>query len=344
MTKPRKTSVRRRAWLALGVFVLLVALGGAVFARLARVQRVEVVGARHAVPQEVVSLSGVQAGERLFATDDATIEDRAGRHPWVRRARATRLPSGVVRLAVEERTPVALVLDGEGRAKAYLDAEGHAMPVLRVEPYDVPIVHGRVLPENLTAPAPLTPVRELAASLASLSDDAHALVSDFSIDRRGDVTLRTVAAPGGEALRVRLGRGNFEPKFDALVRFWQHAVLPRPTHRYDVVDLRFAGQIVTREARSGEAMPDSLRADSTLRARRDSLAALATAREAARAAAARAAASPAAPSTPDAKPKPAAPVRPKTSGTAATAFTAPRTPGSGAGRALPFTLAFLAAS
>lgn len=263
-----KTTTKRRLW-GLGLVLAFVAVAASgVYLALVPVQRVEVVGVRHAFAQEIARLSGVTLGERLLGTDDALVEDRVVRHPWVQSAVATRLPNGVVRIRVQERTPVALVLDADGRAKAYLDGAGHAMPVVQVLPYDLPLVHGRVLPANLTQPAPLPAVRELAASLAALPADAQALVSDFSVDPRGDVTLRTVAAPSGDALRVRLGRTGYDAKFDALVRFWHHAVLPRPTRRYDVLDLRFAGQIVTREANRGDALPDSARADSLLRVRR----------------------------------------------------------------------------
>lgn len=268
---PRRTargrSSARLAWRVLLVVAVVGVAGAAGYVWTRPLLRVEVTGAQHAPRAEVVRLAGLRVGERLFGTDDALVEDRVARHPWVRRAEATRLPGGTLRIAVEERVPVALVLDAEGRPKAYLDAAAHAMPARtapgrRADAFDVPLVQGRVLPENLTQPAPLLAVRDLVASLATLSPDASALVSDFLVDARGDVTLRTVAAPGGGALRVRLGRGDYGPKFDALVRFWHRAVLPRPTRRYEVVDLRFAGQVVTREAETGEVFPDSLRTDS----------------------------------------------------------------------------------
>lgn len=264
---PRKTSrprgngrrLLRRTALGLG---LAAAVGGGIYLALRPLVRVEVTGARYTPDGEVVRLAGVREGERLFGIDDALVEDRVARHPWVRRAEATRLPTGTLRIAIEERVPVALVLDADGRAEAYLDAAGHAMPARAAEAFNVPLVRGHVLPANFTQPAPLPAVRDLAASLATLSPDANALVSDFVVDGRGDVTLLTVAAPGGAPLRVRLGRSGYAPKFDALARFWHRAVLPRPTRRYAVVDLRFAGQVVTREADAGAAFPDSLRADS----------------------------------------------------------------------------------
>ncbi|MBE2185994.1 MAG: FtsQ-type POTRA domain-containing protein [Rhodothermales bacterium] len=256
-----KIKTRRWIWAVASVLAVAALTGGGVYLWTRPVVRVEVRGASHALPGELVRLVDVRVGERLYGLNPERLADRVMRHPWVRTADVLRLPNGVVRIAVEERTPVALVYEGN-RPAAYLDAAGYAMPVLRVEPYDVPLVRGRILPANLTQPAPLVPVRDLAASLATLSPDANALVSDLLVDARGDVTLRTVAAPGGDPLRVRLGRGDYDAKFDALVRFWHRAVLTRPTRRFDVVDLRFAGQIVTREAERGTPFPDSLRADS----------------------------------------------------------------------------------
>ena len=54
--------------------------------------------------------------------------------------------------------------------------------------------------------------------------------------------------PAGQALTVRLGDSGFEERFRRLKAFWDQAVLTRPGTRYASVDLRFDGQIITRES------------------------------------------------------------------------------------------------
>lgn len=250
-TKADRRAQRRRVLRRIGLGVLAFALGAAwVWQRTLPLERIVVVGAEHAPVEEVARLVGATPDSvALFSLAPALVADRAQRHPWVRAASVRRLPTGTLRVKVEERVPVALVLDGNGRPSHFLDAEGYAMPVVAATPtvYDVPVVHGAP-PYHPTQPVASGGLRSLLAALSTADAEALALVSE--IDWGRTVTLWTTPAGGHGSIPVRLGADAETDHADQLRRlraFWDQSVLPRPETPFRLVDLRFRGQVVTRE-------------------------------------------------------------------------------------------------
>ena len=213
------------------------------------VREVMVEGARYADEETILALAAVDTSMRVLDVDPLLVADRAVRHPWVQTGVVRRLPSGVVRIAVKERLPVALALTSDGQPAAWLDAEGHAMPLSDAAAWDVPLVWGAVLPENRTQPLREASLRELLATLPE-SDPLQdvLLVSSFEVDRAGGITMYAAISGGKEAIAVRLGSRGYAEKFKRLYAFWTQAVLPSPDKTFTTIDLRFDGQVVTKES------------------------------------------------------------------------------------------------
>ena len=249
----KRTPAERRArrqrlarWAGLVVLALL--LGAAwTWQRTLPLDRVAVVGAVHAPAAEVAALTGaVPDSVALFSLSPALVADRAQRHPWVETASVRRLPTGTLRVAVTEREPVVLVLDDAGRPSHFLDAQGYAMPVAAASPalYDVPVMHGAP-PYHAVQPVGDAGLRSLLAALATADAETRALVSE--IDWGREVTVWTTPAGGHGPVRVRLGHADQARQLRALRAFWDQSVLPRPETPFELVDVRFEGQVVTRE-------------------------------------------------------------------------------------------------
>lgn len=251
-------AARRLVFGTLAALALVGALGSFWLARV-RLVRVEVKGVPHDLAPEVARLTGARHGDRLFGLTPTLVEDRVRRHPYVAAATATRLPWGVLRVTTSARVPVALALDGDGDPAALLDAAGYAMPLPAHVPDDLPLVHGATLPVNRSAPVKSPALRRLLADLPARSDAVDALVSDFELTDDGQIVLVTAPTPDGQSLRVQLGREGFADRLDRLARFWAQAVLSRPGQRYALLDLRFHGLVVTREAGPGQAFADTAR-------------------------------------------------------------------------------------
>lgn len=243
----RHTRTRRRLRLA-GLAVLGVALVGAwVWQRTLPLERIDIVGTVHADSAGVARLTGVTPDSvALFSLSPDLMADRAQRHPWVRTAHVRRMPTGTLRVRVEERTPVALVLV-DGQPDHFLDAEGYAMPVAADAIYDLPLLTGAVPDYHPTQRVSSASLRELLLALGQADAATDALVSEIDW-RPGRITLWTSPAGGQSTIPVRLSRTGYADALGRLRAFWDQSVLPRPETAFRLVDLRFRGQVVTQEA------------------------------------------------------------------------------------------------
>jgi cell division protein FtsQ len=209
------------------------------------VGRVAVSGTQHAPPDTLRQLARVDSGTVMETIDEALVADRVARHPWVEAAEITRQRARrTLLIAVTERTPAALVVDGDGRPAYYLDRAGYALPRPDSGGHDVPLVRGLAAdyhPVQRVAPAALQ--RVLGALDGS---EAAPLVAELSV--RPDSTVRLLTAPIGrhDALSVRLGRGDLPAKLRRLRAFAEQVLTTDSPPNIQEIDLRFDGQIVTR--------------------------------------------------------------------------------------------------
>ena len=248
LTKAKRAARRRRRLRLLGGVALALALGAAwVWQRTLPLRAIDVVDAVHADPDAVVRLTGAEPDSvALFSLGPALMADRAQRQPWVETAHVRRLPTGTLQIRVTERTPVALVLGADGAPSHFLDGAGYAMPAVDGALADVPLVTGAP-PYHPTQPVADADLREWLAALAAASAETQALVD--AVDWGRAPTLTTAPAGGHGAVTVRLPRRGAAGALVRLRAFWDQSVLPRPAERFALVDLRFDGQVITREGR-----------------------------------------------------------------------------------------------
>ncbi len=251
----KKNTTQTTLLRALGVAVVVAALG--LLGWLAwqwqatlRVYEIDLAGHAHAERDSLLKLARVDTGMTLFGLDPDFVTDRLRRHPWIKTAEATRLPTGTLRLRVTERTPAALALGEDGTPAYYLDAEGFQMPLDSGAVYDVPLLSGLGAPYQPVRPVQHEAARALLAALpeGTLADDGTALVSEIAFGEDGEAWLYTAPTDARGAVSVRLGTDDFDQKLETLRAFWQQAVRAHPQHPFDLIDLRFEGQVVTREA------------------------------------------------------------------------------------------------
>ncbi len=208
---------------------------------------VQVSGHVEADASEVVAAARVDTGSVLFDIDPKLIEDRVRRLPWVKSADVTRRPPGTLSIRIEERVPVVLAIAGDGTPSAFLDADGYAMPITERSSFDLPLLIGVNLPTNPNEAVDSRAVRELLRSVAAMPPETDLLISSFIVEAGGQIALRSVPINGQGSLTVRLGRRHFDVKLARMRAFWDQAVVTRPDRKYDLIDLRFDSQIVTRE-------------------------------------------------------------------------------------------------
>lgn len=240
-------------WKSLAWVVALALVGGLGWFGWSRISRigiseVRVEGAVVSNVDRIRSAARIDMDTLLVAVAPSLVDDRVRRHPWVEDASTRRLPDGTVSIRIQERKPVLLALSDDGRPAYYLDREGHRMPFAAGHSFPVPLLRGLTEAYHPVRPVQHAAVRALVEILPELEPDVDALLSEFLVDESGGLSLVTTPGSYGRPLVVRLGRDRFDERLQRLKAFWDQAVLTRPDVRYAGIDLRFEGQIITRES------------------------------------------------------------------------------------------------
>lgn len=212
----------------------------------ATVKRVAVSGATNAVSDTVRHMARVDSGTVMDAIDESLLVDRVVRHPWIKSAEVTkqRLHRTLL-ISVTERIPAARVINEDGEPAYYLNRAGYAMPLVEQREYDVPLVRGldaEYHPVERVAPP------SLQTMLGALpGTDAAPLIAEFVLQADSTVQLVTVPLKDHGVLTVRLGRGRIPAKLRRFRAFTEQVLTIKSEQEVAEIDLRFDGQIVTRE-------------------------------------------------------------------------------------------------
>lgn len=211
------------------------------------VQRVEFLGNARADLTELRQLVKIQDGiTKMGEVNEDSVLAQVKRHAWVEAATVSRGWGGLVEVEVRERIPVLLCMNPDGVPAYYVDQNGYPMPFIKGGAFNVPLLVGvsmRYKPNQLVAHAT---VRRLAADLATLDPETTALISSLALTTSGVIGYTTPIG-NRETIQLRLGRSHFDERLVKLKAFWEQAVLPYPKKNIGIIDLRFDGQVITRE-------------------------------------------------------------------------------------------------
>lgn len=222
------------------------------------IRNVEVRGCRHTSPQQFVQLADIPPGTNLFRFRARALRRRLQRHPWVEQAHVVRIPPDTVRIALEERQPLAAInspFDGQvyglDRHLVLLPEPAPAAPhdaTQTLPPpacFDLPIVTGlppgQIYPGNrLASPAALK-VMETLLLLRTLDAGLLQTLSEIHIDSHYNLTLY----PLKRAQAIYLGSENLPRRAWRLCQVWNYLETHDIDSRY--IDCRFDAQgVVTR--------------------------------------------------------------------------------------------------
>lgn len=233
-------------------------------------ERTVVTGNEWAEEADLIRLAGIDTSRTLFRQEADLTADRVERHPWVERASVLRLPTGTMRISVDERRPVVQILDPmTGRVAWYLDRSGAMMPVtapgglviehdtINAEPvsiplwFDVPVLSGLgddYHPMRTVSSEPLIAFLDV---LADLPESTGRKISEVMLVRTAsseDIQLRLVPTEKRPGVRVRLGSEEFADRIRAMEAFWNQQIARHPDIRYDLIDLRFDSRVVAEQS------------------------------------------------------------------------------------------------
>jgi len=244
---PKESSLTIRfTIIAAAILVVFGVTWGTYLTSTTTVERIDISGSHHAVKELVTELSAVHVGDTLFAADPDLIASRIQHHPWVEEASVTRWPTGTLAIDIREREPVTLVIGQSGIPLYFLDRFGVMLPVDTLAHYDVPLLRG-VVANPKTGRVDDEDTLELLGVLAKMEPESDDLISDLVRAGSEGFDIVTVPFKRDRGVRIKLGKGHYERKLAKLVAFWEQAVVGRTDPRFEWIDLRFEGQVITKE-------------------------------------------------------------------------------------------------
>lgn len=239
---PSRSEANPLPWIAGALLVLgLAVVGGLYWSSTMTVTNVRFTG-NHFVAQQDLEKIKVPTGISPDSMDFAQIMNRFEKLSYVRRADISVQPNGNLLVTIQERQPIAMLADGE--KKIYVDREGVRLPIRLGKTVDVPILYGfQAAPMTDTLDSKafkttaqfLTSIRNRPASDATISEVAWT-------QKEGIVALTNQ-----NGVKLIFGKGDFDTRLRNWEAFYGEVVKQKGIETMRSIDLRFQGQIVTRE-------------------------------------------------------------------------------------------------
>ncbi len=230
-------------WIVGAVLVLgLATLAGLYWSSTMKVQRVQFEG-NHFISEEDLQLVEVPMGMNPDSMNFSAIRNNFEKLPYVKHADISIEPNGSMNVKISERQPMALLIDGSN--KVYIDGTGIKLPLVPNKTVDVPILYGfdaKPLQDTLQNNAFKT-VSDFLTAVGG-SEVADATISEIAWSSSDE---GVVALTNQNGVKLIFGKGNFENRLRNWEAFYGEVIKQKGIEKMRSIDLRFEGQIVTRE-------------------------------------------------------------------------------------------------
>ncbi len=236
----------RRKAIVLLLFLVLITLGIASLANRwkgeLQVERLDVRGCRILTEKEVITLANVPIGRPLYDVDLVTVRSRLRTSPYVRDAVVVHDLPSTIKIAIKERTPIAILGSPE---PFYISDEGYVLPsVSSKEVFDLPVITGlsdtkplkvgmKIESENFKAAV------EILTEAATLDRDLYHLISEINLSGVGP-TVYTAE----HGIPILFDRERIHTQLVYLQGFWNQYVRQQGLEQVSSIDLRFEDQVV----------------------------------------------------------------------------------------------------
>jgi cell division protein FtsQ len=216
-------------------------------------ETIELDGNRRLARSALLDWAGIHPGTSIWLAPPGAVRARLESHRWIRRARVRREFPNRLRIALQERHPVAIV---RADTFSYVDRAGHVLGPLRTDDSrDFPIITG--FETEATQEFAAIGIRR-ALQLLRRCERLKCFdgISEVHVDPQQGITI----FPRRMAVAVMLGWGSWRQKLVHSARVF--AVWEGQVERLAVVDASFRGQVVVRlraEKPAGRAPKHAIR-------------------------------------------------------------------------------------
>jgi cell division septal protein FtsQ len=210
------------------------------------VSSIEVEGEQIVLKDEIVKLAEVPLGTGLYDVDLTAIGQNVERNNFIKRAVVKRDAPSVLRIVVEERSPIALLSVPGINDMLLIDGDGFVLPHVATQAvFDIPVISGIDSAQSLRV-GERTDLKDVQAALEILraseyiSIDLYHLISEVQLRGGRDIMLYTADA----GVPVIFGRGDPAEKLVKFNAFWKQCVNQQGLSQLQYIDLRFDDQVV----------------------------------------------------------------------------------------------------
>lgn len=237
-----KNSKNPLPWIAGALLVLgLAIVGGLYWSSTMTVQKIHFEG-NHFVPTADLQKVDVPMGMSPDSMDFEQIMQRFDKIAYVKQAKISIEPSGDLMVHITERQPLAMLVDGNH--KIYVDSDGVRLPLKLGNSVDVPILYGfnaKPMSDTLKSKG----FKTVASFLTEVNRNpvSDATISEVAWTKNEGV----VAVTNQNGVKLIFGSGGFAKRLRNWEAFYGQVIKQKGIEKMRSIDLRFEGQIVTRE-------------------------------------------------------------------------------------------------
>ena len=230
-------------WIAGILLILGLAIaGGLYWHHTGKVEKVRFTGNHYTTKKELQKQVHIPHGISPDSLDMAGIRKKLEKLPYVKYARINFSMDGTLTIKITEATPVALLMNGSHRA--YITDNGIRLKQKLGKTPDVPILYGfRVRPMSDTLQSKA--FKKTSRFLQDLRKNkaADATISEVTWNAKKGL----IALTNDNGVKVIFGKGNYNDRLRNWKAFYREVIRSKGIKQFHSVDLRFKGQIVTRE-------------------------------------------------------------------------------------------------
>ncbi len=231
-------------WVAGALLVLgLAALGGLYWNKTMTVTDVSFDGEYFVTEDELREKVDIPTGVKPDSLDFLGIIQQVEEIPYVKYADVRVEPGGDLIINITERKPIALLADGD--AKIYVDQDGIRLKLILGKTVDVPILYGfdaRPMRDTLNSKA-FFAVRDFLTEVQR-QQVSNATISEVAWTKDQGV----VALTNENGVKLVFGKSDFKTRLRNWEAFYGEVIKTKGIASMRSIDLRFRGQIVTKES------------------------------------------------------------------------------------------------
>lgn len=235
---------RSAGYLLAAVLLIAGSVYGAIYlAGNATVQRVSVSGAMMTDAEAIILASQIESGIPADSVHALRVIEEVEKLPYIRSAEVHISTLGNLHIAVQERKPVGILVQGD--AMMLIDAEGIKMQIPSHYVPDLPLIYGfNVNPAADTLNS--DSFKKTAAFLTALKQREVAMLTLSEVGWHGEDGVIALSRENG--VRLVFGEDEFTSRLKKWEEFYRQVVPQRGMAAFTRLDFRFRDQIVARES------------------------------------------------------------------------------------------------